>query len=212
LRYRYRTIEFDELDIHLRTLRDNQQFDDADGSDQAMGVPPATWALFGLIWETAEVLAEMMRTFDIKEKRILEVGCGIGLASLVLNSRHADITATDHHPTAAEFLAWNVQLNGGRDIPFVRTGWEDKPTDLGQFDLIIGSDLLYQPDHPAMLANFLDQHAGPQSQVIILDPGRGNLARFEKTMLTLGFKLDATVSPGHTKTGTTIRIRSFSRS
>ena len=39
-----------------------------------------------------------MFEFEIAGKRILEVGCGIGLASLVLNHRPGDITATDHHP------------------------------------------------------------------------------------------------------------------
>ncbi len=47
-----------------------------------------------------EGLALLMLDYDIKGKRILEMGCGIDLASLVLNSRRADITATDRHPQA----------------------------------------------------------------------------------------------------------------
>ena len=40
----------------------------------------------------------------LKIKRILEVGCGIGLSSLILNRLNADITATDYHPEAEKFL------------------------------------------------------------------------------------------------------------
>ena len=128
-----------------------------------------------------------METFDIKDKRILEVGCGVGLTSLMLNSRIADITATDHHPEANAYLQLNVDLNEGRSIPFVRTGWDQEDTSLGEFDLIVGSDILYQPDHALLLSGFVDRHAKESCEVIIVDPGRGNDAKFTKAMLASGF-------------------------
>ena len=128
-----------------------------------------------------------METFDIKDKRILEVGCGVGLTSLMLNSRIADITATDHHPEANAYLQLHVDLNEGRSIPFVRTGWDQKDTSLGEFDLIVGSDILYQPDHAILLSGFVNRHAKEKCEVIIVDPGRGNAAKFSNAMLALGF-------------------------
>lgn len=128
-----------------------------------------------------------METFDIENKRILEVGCGVGLTSLMLNSRTADITATDHHPEADAYLQLNVLLNEGRTIPFVRTGWEQNDNDLGEFDLIVGSDLLYQPDHAMLLSAFVNRHAKEKCEVIIVDPGRGNAAKFGKALLASGF-------------------------
>ncbi len=53
-----------------------------------------------------------MCEFPIAGKRILEVGCGIGLCSLVLQQRGADITASDYHPVAEKFLRHNTDLNG----------------------------------------------------------------------------------------------------
>ncbi|MDE8603082.1 hypothetical protein M3I01_009105 [Marinomonas sp. RSW2] len=47
---------------------------------------------------------------EVKGLKILEVGCGIELASLVLNHRLADITATDYHPEAGNFLNENTLL------------------------------------------------------------------------------------------------------
>ena len=58
----------------------------------------------------------------------------------------ADITATDFHPNAEAFLEENTRLNNGRKIPFVRTGWGDELTELGEFDQINGSDLVYEYD------------------------------------------------------------------
>jgi len=187
LRIRYQTIEFGELDIHVRTLRDRQQFRDPDGIAEDLGISSAAWPLFGIVWASSEVLAQLMTDFDIGDRRILEVGCGIGLASLVLNQRSADITATDHHPEAGDFLRRNARLNDGRAIPFTRTGWGDHDSGLGRFDLIIGSDLLYEREHVELLADFIDRHARPHCEVIIVDPGRGHHARFSKRMVSLGF-------------------------
>lgn len=187
LRVRYQTIEFDEMDIHVRTLRDRQQYVDDDGVASRLGISSATWPLFGVIWDSSRVLASLMCDYDVEGKRVLEVGCGIALSSLVLNSRLADITATDYHPEAEGFLQHNVNLNNGQAIPFERTGWMDETSDLGEFDLIIGSDLLYQPDHAELLSAFIDRHARSQCEIIIVDPGRGNHSRFSKKMIHMGY-------------------------
>lgn len=186
-RTRYQTIEFGDLDIHLCTLRDNQQFADKDGAAAALGISSASWPLFGVVWPSGLVLANQMLDYCIAGKRILEVGCGIGVASLVLNQRHADITATDYHPEAEKFLLRNAELNNGASIRFTRTGWADMDSGLGQFDVIIGSDLLYEAEHVELLAKFINQHAKAHCDVLLVDPGRGNHARFSKRMISLGY-------------------------
>ena len=110
VRVRYRTIEFGDTDIHVRTLRDRQQFSDDEGHAEKLGISSATWPLFGVVWDSSQVLAHMMFEHDIDGKRILEVGCGIALTSLVLNHRHADITATDYR---AAFRLLSFNLPGG---------------------------------------------------------------------------------------------------
>ncbi len=187
LRVRYETIEFDSADIHVRSLRDNQQFSDDDGIAEKLGISSASWPLFGIVWPSGSVLAHHMQSFDVAGKRVLEVGCGIGLTSLLLNHSHADITATDYHPEAANFMRENTRLNNDSDIPFFRTGWADVDAGLGLFDLIVGSDLLYESEHVELLAAFINQHAKPLCEVILVDPGRGNHARFSKRMITLGY-------------------------
>lgn len=187
LRYRYQTIEFGDIDIHLRTLRNRQEYNDDDDVAARLGIHSSNWSMYGVVWASGEMLARLMLDHDIEGKRILEVGCGIGLASLVLNRRDADITATDYHPNAETFLQENSCLNNGRQIPFVRTGWADEVTDLGEFDLIIGSDLLYEYEQAVLLANFIDQHAKQQCMMLIVDPGRKHHKRFSRIMVERGY-------------------------
>jgi len=53
--------------------------------------------------------------------------------------------------------------------------------------LIIGSDVLYEPAHPALVSAFISRHSSPDAAVIIVDPNRGNRASFTKKMLALGY-------------------------
>ncbi len=187
VRVRYQTIEIDCTDIHLRTLRDNQQYFDKNDIAKNLGISSATWPLFGVVWPSSIVLTNFMRSYDFSGKRILEIGCGIGLASLFLNHNHADISATDIHPEAEEFLVRNTNLNNGKEIPFERASWDDLNTSLGKFDLIIGSDLLYEKENISSLAKFINRHTKACAHVVIVDPGRGNHAKFSKKMITLGY-------------------------
>ena len=187
LRVRYQTVEFGSADIHLCTLRDKQQFSDPLGVADGLGISSASWPLFGVVWPSGLVLANFMQNYTTTGKRILELGCGMALSSLLLNARQADITATDYHPDAEFFLNRNTLLNNGKAIPFARTGWADNSDQLGRFDLIIGSDVLYEDGHIALLSSFIQNHANAVCDVIIVDPGRGRKNKFITLMQTHGF-------------------------
>ena len=177
--------------MHIRSLKDRRQFDDPLGEAEDLGISSAQWPIFGMMWDSAEILAQHMEHHIIKDKRILEVGCGLGLASLVLQSRSADITATDYHPETENFLIENSHLNKLKDIPFIRCDWSGTDDALGTFDLIIGSDVLYERPHASMLANFINRHANPSCTILLIDPGRGNHSHFSKHMAEFGYTLNA---------------------
>jgi predicted nicotinamide N-methyase len=183
-RVRYETVEFGSLDVHVCALRDKQEFSDDDGEAARLGITSANWSLFGVLWASSIVLAQLMCDHNIEGLRILEVGCGLGLASLVLASRDADITATDYHPEAQRFLERNRQLNQSGAIDFLRTSWEDDGEDesLGRFDLIIGSEILYEQGLLSQLSGFMDRRAKPDCKIMLIDPKRGNRGKFSALM------------------------------
>jgi predicted nicotinamide N-methyase len=179
----------------LRVLTDLQQFADPDGHGERMGISSAQWSLFGQIWPSGRLLAQVMHCFDVSGKRILELGCGIGLASLVLQRRGADVVASDMHPLTEPFLAYNAALNALPAVHYRQLRWDTPLPTLGLFDLIIASDVLYETDHANILSDVVARHAQDSAEVLITDPGRGNSARFTRLLRAQGFSLKEWRSP-----------------
>jgi predicted nicotinamide N-methyase len=180
-------LRIDGRDYRLRTLSDRQQFADPDGVAERAGIGSASWPLFGMLWPAAHVLAEAVSVIAIEGLRILEIGCGIGLPSLVLRQRGADITASDHHPLAGSFLAHNATLNALPPIPFVQAAWADLNSALGRFDLIIASDVLYERGQAELLADFIARHAQPRAGILVTDPGRGYANQLGRRLREQGY-------------------------
>ncbi len=171
----------------MRSLLDRQQFHDPLGDAEREGISSAHWPLFGLLWPSGRVLAQAMFTFEVKGKRVLEMGCGLGLASLVVHRRGGDVTASDCHPLAAAFLLENLRLNCLPPMKYETGHWSKANPALGLFDVIIGSDLLYDREQPEALSQFIDRHSASAVEVLIADPDRGNQSRFTRMMGVLGY-------------------------
>lgn len=172
----------------LRVLSDKRQCSDPEGHGARLGISAAQWSLFGQIWPAERLLAQAMHRFDVDGKRVLELSCGIGLASLVLQRRGADVVASDMHPLAEPFLAYNAALNALPALQYRRMRWDVSSPALGHFNLIIASDVLYERDHPALLARVIERHASPGAEVVVTDPGAGHSTHFSQLMAQQGFQ------------------------
>lgn len=187
--------------LRIKSLLDRQQYHDPNQLALRLGIGPAAWPMFGLLWPSAIHLAQHLATRPVcPNEKVLEIGCGLGLASLVGHRRGVRITASDCHPLAEKFLKDNLHLNELSDSLKYRHGqWGlDKPLTeqeagrpvlTGHYDLIVGSDLLYEPDMPGALATFIHQHAKPEAEVWIVDQNRGYRPAFNRYMAQRGFEL-----------------------
>lgn len=201
-------------DLLIRSLLDKNQFHDPLDEALNLGISSASWPLFGLLWPSGARMAARMALRPVTRERILEIGCGLGLTSLVAHRRGAHVTASDCHPLAHAFLDHNTRLNGLTPIPYGHGLWgtaavrDDglpvltRPQDAdlqGVFDLIVGSDILYERDDEGTLAQFIDAHAAAACEIWVVDPNRGNRAAFHKHMARVGFALHEQVldQPAH---------------
>ena len=180
----------------VRSLLDKQQFYDPEDAALALGISSAFWSLFGLLWPSGSRLAERLALRPVStHERILEIGCGLALSSLVGHRRGANITASDCHPLAGEFLRENLRLNKLSPMNYLHGHWgqhseqHQDPKVNSRFDLIIGSDILYERDEQGDLAHYINEHLEDHAEVWVVDPNRGNRAHFHRNMAAQGFSL-----------------------
>jgi predicted nicotinamide N-methyase len=91
------------------------------------------------LWPAATALAEALP--DVRGVRVVELGCGLGLTSLVAAGKGADVTATDWAPDAIELLRENAKRNGLQlraEVRDWREPWDET------FDLALAADVLYE--------------------------------------------------------------------
>jgi len=193
-------------DLLIRSLLDKQQFSDPQGDAERLGISSSLWPLFGLLWPSGMHLAVRLGArATAANERILEIGCGLGLASLVGHRAGADVTASDCHPLAGRFLAENLLLNALGPMKYRHGQWAAsvQPRDAidarapaivhGRFDLIVGSDVLYERDERGTLADFIAGLAAPAAEIWIVDPNRGNRSAFHRHMARHGFEMQETI-------------------
>jgi predicted nicotinamide N-methyase len=162
---------------------------------QRRNIPDALEKLcpyFGVIWPAARGLAEIMAQKgargELKGAKILEIGCGLALPSLVAAKFGAQVVATDSHPDVPRFLKRNIELNEiSQGLRYVSLDWAN--SDIGvDWDWTIGSDILYERQHAQQVAYIFCKVTKPGGRIILADPGRPYLQQFEQSMLSLGFK------------------------
>ena len=130
------------------------------------------------LWPSARALAMQLIDLPLPGGRVLELGCGIGLPSLVLRQQGVDVTASDYYPEALDFTLRNAERNR---IPPPRTlllDWRDPPAALEPFDLVVAADVLYEARNAEAIAALLPRITAPDGLVLIADPGRTHFEAF----------------------------------
>jgi predicted nicotinamide N-methyase len=91
------------------------------------------------LWPASLALAEALP--DVSGLRVCELGCGLGVPSLVAALRGADVTATDWAPEAIDLLRGNAVRNDlalRAEVRDWREPWAER------FDLVLAADVLYE--------------------------------------------------------------------
>ncbi|HLD99628.1 MAG TPA: methyltransferase domain-containing protein [Bdellovibrionota bacterium] len=196
-----RPIQIAGIDLRIECLKDLEQtIDQLFDVLQAGGDPSLLEEFcpyFGVIWPSALALAEAVAERDslIRGSEVLEIGCGLAIPSLVASRLGARVTATDFHPLVSEFLNRNVALNQIRNLNYLRIDWrnETKQAELPQYPWVIASDVLYERQHPELVARAMHSHLSPGGTAIIADPARPYLQSFVQEAEKLGFTHELSV-------------------
>ncbi len=150
---------------------------------------------FGVLWPSGIALAEYLVRMGgwLKDKSVLEIGCGLALPSIVAYKCGANVVATDFHEEVPIFLKKNQELNS-TNIKYERIHWRNETNNLGKFDFVIGSDILYENTHPEFVAKTLNSHCKDKGHIILADPGRPYLQKAVDAIVQLGYAQDMFIS------------------
>jgi len=157
-------------DAFLARPRDWEALREAEALAQR-GVP--YWAV---PWPSGLALAHAVtRGPSLEGRRVLELGCGLGLPSIAAARRGAQVLATDVSTDAVVYTAHNLALNElTGDVAVAR--WTDPIG--GPWDLVLAADVLYLQANVESLLRALPKLVAPGGQAWIADPNRNGARAF----------------------------------
>lgn len=130
------------------------------------------------LWPSGLALAEEVASPALDGLDVLELGCGLGVPSLVAAARGAHVVAADWAPEALDLLERNARRND-LSLEALCMDWR-KPTLLGarRFDLVLAADVLYEARNVQPLLAVLPGVLRPGAEALVADPGRRHAEAF----------------------------------
>jgi predicted nicotinamide N-methyase len=159
---------------------------------------PVEWAplvpYWSVLWRSGVALGRSLAAGGrLDGRRVVELGCGLGVPSLVAASLGADVLATDAEEEALEMAERNARENG-LELATARVEWNAADQLAAHpFDLTLAADALYERSSVALLLELLPRIA---PEVLLADPGRPAAAEFLERAADGGWAVSTHVRDG----------------
>lgn len=126
---------------------------------------PPYWAW---LWSGARMLAaNLAHGGDLRGRRVLEIGCGLGLPGLAAAARGAEVTFVDAEPAALAFVSASAAANGLTCATRVADFFTLDVTP--RFDLVLAAEVAYDRARFAELAAVVVRHLAPGGTALLAD-------------------------------------------
>ena len=149
------------------------------------------------LWESSIGLARHVETIGprLKDARILEIGCGFGLAGIVACQMGGHVVFTDAEQEAVRFAQHNADQNSVEEnADFVQMDW-NTPCFNCKFPYILAADVIYEEHHWTPILSLLQNHLSPDGIALFSEPNRGNAIGFFKHIMDNGFTYQKSTLP-----------------
>ncbi len=147
------------------------------------------------LWPSAIGLARYLdREVPLHGKRVLELGCGLGLIGVVAARDGARVLCTDYEADALAFARHNALQNGCRHVRFRLVDWRH-PALNRRYDAILASDVIYEARNFGPLAALLQRFLARGGQAFFADPGRPNAVPFFALLRQRGLTYHKVIEP-----------------
>lgn len=131
---------------------------------------------WGELWPSGIALARKLSGRSLRGARVVELGCGLGVASIAAARAGGRVLATDWSWRALDAVALNAERNGAT-LETLRMSWEEPEAVVRRapWDLVLAADVLYEGPNVPLLLDLLPRLG---REVWLADPGRPPLAAF----------------------------------
>ena len=124
-----------------------------------------------VLWPAAIAMANELASRSLNGTRMLELGAGTGLPGIVAAAMGARVVQTDRQKLVLHVCERNAIRNGITTITYRTADWTAWD-DTAQYDLIVGSDVLYAPPLHSALRHIFERNLAPGGTVLLSDPFR----------------------------------------
>ncbi len=146
--------KFDCVRVRLLVIDRLEDYVDAESLLRDAHAPePPYWAH---VWPGSHALARRMAHVECAGRRVIDLGCGLGLAGIVAALRGAVVTLVDNAQPSTQLARANAALNGCR-VAVVQSDLRQAGI-RGLFDYCLAADVTYDPTLQVALATFLQRH------------------------------------------------------
>jgi predicted nicotinamide N-methyase len=160
-----------EVDIGPTKLK-IEQLADLDEAARESVYLEGTEPYWAYLWPSAKALAKYVgENLELSGKRALDLGCGLGAVGVAARFKGAAVVVSDVNGEAVELAKENAKRNQ-LEIEGRVFDWNQPPEDLGQFEVITASDVLYDDGMLAGVIRFMKKHLSPLGTGYIADPMR----------------------------------------
>jgi predicted nicotinamide N-methyase len=119
------------------------------------------------VWESSFLLAYFLgKQPVVLGQRMLEIGAGIGVVGIYASLCGHRVTITDINEDALLFARANVLLNSATQAAVEKLDWNDC-ADIEPYDVIFGSEIVYDRKSYSALVNFLNKALAPKGIIFL---------------------------------------------
>jgi len=158
-------VELPSGELNILQPGDSADLPDSGAVEWAPLVP-----YWSVLWRSGVALAQELDDAELAGKRIVELGCGLAVPSIVAARGGAEVLATDMDDEALPLVERNAEANGVR-LETAAADWTDAEAlvQRGPFDLALAADVLYERRNVALMLELLPRLA---PEAWLADPGR----------------------------------------
>ncbi len=140
------------------------------------------------IWPSALGLSEYLveNEIELKDKQILELGCGLGLAGITATFCGGEVLFTDYESLALKFTQINFQRNFNRKPAVQYMDWRH-PLTGKSFDIILAADVLYEKRWLEPVMNVISGCLKDRGKLLLAEPNRTIAKDFFKIIANMNW-------------------------